>query len=258
MRLNGSDYTDPEAIQFNTIEDAVYMSMKNDVSFIMEDAMNFYEQQSTFNPNMPMRFLIYAGMVYNKYIEVSGSYRRYSTVQQYAPAPRCICFYNGVSEKDDRAVLKLSDAFRGDTRADIDVRVTMININYGHNRELLERCRPLKEYSWFVNEVRVNRMSMDSLENAIDAALGKMPEDFIIKPFIMANKAEVRNMCITEYDEERTFAEQRAEGIEEGMEVGVVKTLYKLVKEGIIDISKAAEEAGMTVGEFEAKASLMG
>lgn len=163
-----------------------------------------------------------------------------------------------MSEKDDKVVLKLSDAFRGDTRADIDVRVTMININYRHNRELLERCRPLKEYSWFVNEVRVNRMSMDGLENAIDAALGKMPEDFIIKPFIMANKAEVRNMCITEYDEERTFAEQRAEGIEEGMEVGVVKTLYKLVKEGIIDISKAAEEAGMTVGEFEAKASLMG
>lgn len=248
--VNNSDYTDPADIKFNTIEDAVYMSMKNDVSFIVEDAMNFYEQQSTFNPNMPMRFLAYAGMAYSRYIEVSGKYRRYSTVQQYAPAPRCICFYNGVSEKDDRAVLKLSDAFRGDTRADIDVRVTMININYGHNRELLERCRPLKEYSWFVNEVRVNRMSMDDLENAVDAALDKMPEDFVIKPFLMANKAEVRNMYITEYDEERTLNEQK--------EDGALEMLCSLVKDGLLDISRAAERVGMTVREFEAEIAARG
>lgn len=248
--VNNSDYTDPADIKFNTIEDAVYMSMKNDVSFIVEDAMNFYEQQSTFNPNMPMRFLAYAGMAYSRYIEVSGKYRRYSTVQQYAPVPRCICFYNGVSEKDDRAVLKLSDAFRGDTRADIDVRVTMININYGHNRELLERCRPLKEYSWFVNEVRVNRMSMDDLENAVDAALDKMPEDFVIKPFLMANKAEVRNMYITEYDEERTLNEQK--------EDGALEMLCSLVKDGLLDISRAAERVGMTVREFEAEIAARG
>lgn len=61
--VNGSHYDDPSAITLNTIEDAVYMSMKNDVSFLIADTVNFYEQQSTFNPNMPMRFLIYAGMV---------------------------------------------------------------------------------------------------------------------------------------------------------------------------------------------------
>ena len=67
--VNGSHYTDASAIKLNTIENAVYMSMKNDVSFLIDNTMSFYEQQSTFNPNMPMRFLIYAGMIYSKYVE---------------------------------------------------------------------------------------------------------------------------------------------------------------------------------------------
>ena len=61
--INGSNYTDPDEIEINTIESAVYLSMRNDVSFLIADVMNLYEQQSTFNPNMPMRFLIYAGML---------------------------------------------------------------------------------------------------------------------------------------------------------------------------------------------------
>ena len=76
--VNGSSYTNPDDIKLTTIEDAVYMNMKNDVSFLITDKMNFYEQQSTFNPNMPMRFLIYAGMVYSKYIETNKSYHKYS------------------------------------------------------------------------------------------------------------------------------------------------------------------------------------
>lgn len=258
--VNGSNYKDTDDIQFNTIESAVYMSMKNDVSFLIEDTMNFYEQQSTFNPNMPVRFLIYAGMAYSRYTQANRSYRRYSTVQQKVPAPRCICFYNGTADKDDRITLKLSDSFDKDMQSDIQVTVTMFNINFGRNKELLDQCRPLKEYSWFVNEVRVNKISAGNLENAIDAALEKMPDDFLIKPFLLENKAEVRNMCITEYDEERTLAEQRAEGREEGRaegrEEGVILTLTNLVKNGLLTLSQAAETANMTVSEFETKTGL--
>ena len=100
--INGSQYTNPDDIQLNTIENAVYMSMKNDVSFLMADTLNLYEQQASFNPNMPMRFLIYAGMVYGRYVEENRSYRRYSSKQQKAPTPKCICFYNGQEDKEDR------------------------------------------------------------------------------------------------------------------------------------------------------------
>ena len=99
--INGSSYDNPDDIKFTTIEDVVYMKMKNDVSFLVSGEMNFYEQQSTFNPNMPMRFFIYAGMVYAKYVENSRNYHRYSSELQKAPTPKCICFYNGSANKEE-------------------------------------------------------------------------------------------------------------------------------------------------------------
>ncbi|MBQ8093306.1 MAG: hypothetical protein IJ242_07005 [Clostridia bacterium] len=216
--VNGTDYTDVDSIRFTTIEDAVYMNMKNDVSFLIANTMSFYEQQATFNPNMPMRFLIYAGMVYSKYIEQTDSYHQYSTTQQKAPTPKCICFYNGVLDKEDRIVLRLRDSFDGE--ADIEVKVTMININYGRNKKLMDMCQPLKEYAWFVAKVNESQRELNDLEVAINTAIDKMPEDFQIRMFLMQNRAEVKRMCITEYNEAKTLAGERMEGIEEGRKEG--------------------------------------
>lgn len=247
--VNGSDYTNPDDIILNTIDNVVYMGMKNDVSFLMGDMMNFYEQQSTFNPNMPMRFLIYAGMVYSKYIEGDNGYHRFSKQQQKAPTPKCVCFYNGTDSKQDRIILSLSDSFDKDSQPDIEVKVTMININYGHNKDLLNACKPLNEYSWFIDKVRNSKTSV--FEEAIDIALTEMPDDFIIKLFLIANRAEVKRMCITEYDESRTLAEQREEGKAEGRAEGFLNALIELVKDGLITISDAANKANMSVAEFE-------
>ena len=275
--VNGSSYTDVKALKLNTIENAVYMGMKNDVSFLVDNTLSFYEQQSTFNPNMPMRFLIYAGMVYSKYVEESKSYHRYSSVQQKAPTPKCVCFYNGTAEKEDRVILSLKDAFEDGTNPDIEVKVTMININYGHNKEILNACRPLEEYAWFVDKVRKNQELTETLEEAIDAAIDELVEDSVIKPFLISNRAEVKRMCITEYDEARTFAEQREEGIEIGIEIGIdkgieigidkgieigidrgieigsIKMLSSLVKGGVLTIEQAATAANVSVSEFEVK-----
>ena len=91
-------------------------------------------------------------MVYSKYIENTEDYNQYSSTVQTAPTPKCVCFYNGTSDKEDKTVLKLTDSFIGDS--DIEVKVLMININYGHNKELLETCKPLLEYSWLINRIR--------------------------------------------------------------------------------------------------------
>ena len=290
--INNTSYTNADDIQITTIQDAVYMKMKNDVSFLVNNIMNFYEQQSTFNPNMPMRFLIYSGMVYSKYIENTKEYHEFSSVQQKAPAPQCICFYNGTSDKDDRMILKLSDSFEPDSRSDIEVYVTMININHGHNKNLLETCKPLEEYSWFVDRVRVLQKEKTTLEECVDIALSELPDDSLIKPFLLANKAEVKRMCITEYNEKRTLdqkieegivigekrgieigekigiekgiekgreegrAEGRAEGKEEGRAEGIFETLGSLVEKGYLTLKQAAKEANMTISEFEAKTGL--
>lgn len=106
----------------------------------------------------------------------------------------------------------------------------MLNINYGRNSELLDACEPLKEYSWFVAAVNENQKEMNNLEAAVDGAIDQMPEECLIKAFLMENRAEVKRMCITEYNEARTRAEDREEGRAEGRAEGESKLAALLVK----------------------------
>ena len=234
--INDSHYTVADEIEFNTLENVLYMGMKNDVSFLIDNTVNFYEQQSTFNPNMPMRMFIYAASVYGSYIDDDdNNYNQYSSKLQTAPAPRFICFYNGTKNTDDKIVLKLSDSFND--KADMELTVTMININYNHNKTLLNTCKPLKEYSWFVDAIRTNQKSTKSLKTSVDKALNKMPDDWLIKPFLMKNKDEVKLMCLTEYNEEKTLAKLRKEYAEEGREEGRIEGKIEVVLNMLADES---------------------
>ena len=157
--VNRTNYTEPDEIEIVTIENAVYMGMKNDLAFILHCHMSLYEHQSTFNPNMPLRGLMYAGMLYDKYIH-RHRLNIYGSKIIRVPIPKLMTFYNGTDETEDRVLLRLSDAFPdgADIReSDIEVTVTMLNINHGRNRELMKACRPLAEYAWFIEEIRKTR-----------------------------------------------------------------------------------------------------
>ena len=234
--INGSNYKNPQDIQFNTIEDAVYLGMKNDVSFIILNELNLWEHQSTYNPNMPMRFFIYAAKLYEKYIS-NSDYYQYSTTLQKAPKPKCICFYNGTANQPEKKVLKLSEAFGGE--ADIEVCVTMLNINYGKNKKLMEACRPLNEYAWLVETIRKYQKELNNLEKAVDTAINEMPDDFIIKKFLLSNRAEVKGMFLTEYNQERVLEQERKE-IEYRVATDMLRDNYPL--SAISKISKLSEE----------------
>ena len=202
--VNGSSYENADDIQYNTIEDAVYLGMRNDVSFIIVNELHLWEHQSTYNPNMPMRFLLYAAKLYEKYI-AGSDYYPYSSVLQPAPRPKCVCFYNGTGNQPERKILRLSEAFGGE--GDIEVAVTILNINYGKNKALMAACEPLNEYAWLVQTIRVNQRTMGNLEVAIDAAINEMPDEFVIKRFLLLNKAEVKGMFLTEYDQEKVLSQ---------------------------------------------------
>lgn len=249
--INGSNYDDPDAIEITTIENAVYMGMRNDVSFLIFDTMNFYEHQSTYNPNMPIRMLIFVGSVYSKYVQDGrNNVNIYSTTQQKLPLPKLVCFYNGLADREDRAVLKLSDAFDSDKDSDIEVNVTMLNINYGHNEQLMESCRALKDYSKYVEEWRVAYKKTANEKEATEEAINALSEDSPIKPFLIANKAEVTMSIITEYDEARTmelFKEEylaagRAEGLEAGRAEGLEAGRAEGRKEARADVVRALKE----------------
>lgn len=219
--INGTDYTDPDKIRFNTIDEAVYMGMRNDVSFIIAAEMNLWEHQSSFNPNMPMRFLDYANKLYEKYMATSDYYL-YSSTLQKIPRPVCICFYNGKKEEPDRQVLKLSQAYEGE--GDIEVTVTMLNINHGKNKKLMEACKPLSEYAWLVDAVRRYQDEKMNLDAAVDASLDEMPDSFVIKSFLIGNRAEVKSMLLTEYNEEKVMQKERQEGQIRGA-IGLARTM---------------------------------
>jgi len=242
--VNGSSYSNPDDIQFNTIDDAVYMSMKNDISFIILNEMNLWELQSSFNPNMPMRFLTYGTQLYEKYTTASGYYK-FSRKLQPLPKPNCICFYNGTAEQPETEVLKLSDAFGGE--GDIEVKVKMLNINYGKNRKLMEACQPLREYAWLVDRVRQHQFVLQNLEAAVDAAISEMPEGFVIRQLLELHRAGVKKMFLTEYDEEKMKEQERKEAFADGVEEANQRTAEDMLRDGkplleILKYSRLPEE----------------
>ena len=246
--VNRSDYTDASLIRITTIREVMYLSMRNDVSFLISDEMNLYEQQSTFNPNMPLRQLQYAGNLYEKYI-TEHKMNKFGAKLLRLPVPKLVVFYNGTMDREDETILRLSDSFPAGADADIEVRVRMININYGRSEDILEACEPLKEYAWLVEEIRVNRKNA-GIEEAVDMAIAQMPRDYVIKPFLEAHRVEVKGMLLTEYNEAETMELFREEGREEGRAEGYVAALVSLVKEGLIPVGVGAERAGISEEAF--------
>lgn len=204
--VNDSHYDNPDDVEITTLEDAVYIGMKNDASFILNEYMNIYEHQSTYNPNMPLRQLMYVGQLYDQY-RSKNKLNVFGTALVPIPIPKLVVFYNGTDkDTEDEQMLYLSDAFIDKSKAeeaDISVRVRMLNINYGRNKKLLEACRPLAEYSWFINKIRYNQsvLALEAKE-AVNRAIDGMPEDYVIHPFLVAHRSEVQMGFLTGISEE--------------------------------------------------------
>ena len=152
--INGTCYDQPEELIITTLEDAIYLGWKNDVSFLIQDVLSLYEHQSTKNPNMPLRGLFYISSLFRGYLK-ENELDPYSSALLKLPTPRYIVFYNGTKEEPDRMELRLSDSFiRKEDEPCIECKALVLNINYGHNQELMGACRKLYEYAYFVQKVR--------------------------------------------------------------------------------------------------------
>jgi hypothetical protein len=143
--VNGTDYDNPDDLEIVTLENAVYMNMKNDLAFLIEASLHLYEHQSTVTPNLPLRDLFYVAREYER---LTAEKSLYTSAIVKIPTPRFLMFYNGAEEQPDCQVLKLSDAYEQKVEEpELELKVTMLNINIGHNAELLEKCKTLKDYS---------------------------------------------------------------------------------------------------------------
>ena len=198
--LNGTAYQDASKLKIVTIENAVYVVMKNDLAFIMAGTLNLYEHQSTFNPNMPVRFLIYLAEEYQKLVEQAET-SIYGTKQVILPTPQCIVFYNGERAMPEEKVLSLSDAFECQKgRSDVELKVRMLNINYGNNQELMNKCRVLKEYAEFVEIARKYILEEKERQGALNRAIDHCIDHDILAEFLKSHRAEVLGMLLEEFD----------------------------------------------------------
>ena len=261
--VNGSDYTDPDALEFNTIDEILYIGMQNDVSFLLFSVLSIWEHQSTLNPNVPIRMFLYAAQLYDKYMTEHDCYR-YSRNLIKLPRPKCICFYNGTEDQPEEVILRLSDAFKqnGEEAIDFDIEVTvrMLNINYGKNKALMEACKPLMEYSWLVENIRQNNKVLGNIEKAVDKTLDEMPDDFVIQKFLLMNKAEVKGMFLTEYDEKKILEQERQEGRAGGIKEANEATAVRMLKAGKLAMEEIANYSALSLAAVQnlAKAVSLG
>lgn len=229
--VNNSDYTDPEELTITTIEDVVYMGMKNDLSFIIDDVMNLYEHQSSFSPNLPLRGFFYFASLYREYIEPVKQ-KLYMDSPMTIPFPQYIVFYNGTKEEPERQEVKLSDLY---LRREKDCKMipalectaTVLNINYGQNKELLEKCRTLKEYSQFIAMIRKYIAEEMIFEEAVKRAVEESIKQGILAEILRKNRSEVIDMILTEYNEEEFREFLKEESWKEGRIEGAIDTCIK-------------------------------
>ena len=228
--VNDSHYTNADDLEINTLDDVMYMGMKNDVSFLFCSYLNLYEAQSTYNPNMPLRGFLYFGDLIKGLLEMRHM-DIYSAAQLKFPMPRFIVFYNGLKEEPERKVLRLSDSFerKSDEEPALECTAIMLNINYGHNRELMEKCQVLHDYSYFVEEVRRGMQSGKTLEEAVDDTINNSMGEGVLKDILRKNRAEVKRVMWSDYNEELHLKNVRQIGYEEGCEAGETNKLISLV-----------------------------
>lgn len=236
--VNGTDYKDPGELEIHTLEDVIYMGIKNDISFLIGDVLNLYEHQSTWSPNLPLRGLFYYAELYRNYLKRKGQ-NLYSNSRIRLPLPRFLVFYNGTSEREERQELRLSENF-----SDVDGQepaleciATVLNINWGKNRELMEKCKKLQDYSRFIAVIREQLKAGMDIREAMGYAINFCIDHEILSDILTQYGGEIMNSILREFDEEEyrrmLEEESRRDGFEQGHKAGTerVNRLIKLLAE---------------------------
>ena len=253
--VSGKHYTNPEALTINTLENAIYMSMSNDVSFIIDSRLSLYEHQSTYCPNIPLRFFHYLSDLYSGMIKAKNIY---GTKKIMIPPPHFVVFYNGPEKRDEIEVLKLSDLYEiQEEEVDLELNVVMININRGNNQQLMDTCRTLKDYSEYIYRMREYAKEAP-IEEAVERTITECIREGILKEFLEQNRAEAMAMSIYEYNEaqhmkmEREdayadghksgFADGHKSGFEDGQKAGnrdgqnrMLQLIQKMTEDGMVE-----------------------
>ena len=245
--VTGNTYQNADDLKIVTLENAIYMGMKNDLAFMLETNIYLYEHQSTLNSNIPLRDLIYIGIEYQQYVDDKSLY---SSRLQKIPALKFMVFYNGTDAVDDRVELRLSNAYEHLAgEPDLELKVLMLNVSEGHNKELMEQCQTLKEYAIYVARVRKYTSEMN-LNDAVARAIDECIKEGILVEFLRKNRSEVKMVSILEYDKEWEEKKLRKAEYEAGKTEGITEVIQNMYRLGY-STEKIAEATDKTIEEVE-------
>ena len=243
--LNNTAYTDEKELEIFTLENAIYMNMKNDVSFLLDSQLSLYEHQGSFCPNMPLRDLGYVARQLERY---TANQSLYSSRLVKIPTPHFVVFYNGLDKQPEQRILKLSDAYERETaEPELELKVLMLNINYGCNKELLERCKTLQGYSILVHRIRTYAKEQPQ-EEAVDRAVQECIQEGILADILKKQRTEVMAMSLFEYNEEEELRKRDQMTLEQGREIGLRQGEEQGFRRGEEQGFRRGEEQGFRKG----------
>lgn len=251
--ISGKNLTNPDELTINTLEDAIYVGLKNDISFIFDESISIYEHQSTFTPNLALRGFFYIADLYKS---IYYSDKIYTKSRIFVLTPRLVVFYNGNEDIPDVTEQHLSDSFFDKSnRSDLEVTAHIYNINYGHNKELMAKCRKLYEYCTFVNMVKevMNNTTINDLRSALDEIIDECISGNILADVLTAERNRVMTTILAQFDAEKYIEYEREYSYSEGLEMGRseerANTIRRMLESGKSP-SEIAEFCGYDINEI--------
>lgn len=227
--INKTHYNNPDELIIRTLNGSTFLGMKNDVSFVIDYEINLYEHNSTPCPNIPLRDLFYIASSYRKIIPMRDTYK---AEMIKIPAPRFYVFYNGTAPLPDKKEHRLSEMFvKSYSNLDLELVVTILNINEGRNQELMQSCKTLREYSIFVSKVRkythkaklehpkedYRKNKKSIVRDAVTIAIDECIMEDVLRDFFVANRKEAIDMCTLECTTEEQLKVLSDESYDKGV-----------------------------------------
>ncbi|OON99093.1 MAG: hypothetical protein ATN35_00410 [Epulopiscium sp. Nele67-Bin004] len=246
--LTGRDDITEADITVTTLKEtnAIYVQIRNDLSFIIGADIFLVEQQSKVNPNMPVRQGSY---YFNTLSELFGNAVFHSTTKKQIPRPILITFVNGNPKGISSEIIKLSDMFEPNIKDDkqglikiddiyqsyIEVCVQVVYLNHPDNEKFLDTIPSLKGYAIFTQSLKHYQSKGHTKEEAVELAIDYTINQQLLVSLLLKEREGVKSMVMAQITQEEwdtfKFAEGKAEGKEEGKaegrNEGKIEMLYK-------------------------------
>ena len=221
--MNNTHYDNPDDLDIFLLENGISLTIRNDASFIIYNHLCIYEHQASFNPNMPIRELIYFSNLIMRLIR-TNRINVYGRTQVKLPTPQFIVFYNGTDKRPEREQFRLSHAFDElEGEPPIELICSAININPDMNCELRERSYVLNGYCIFVEKVRQYIKQDIALEKALDISVEECIREHILEDFFSEHGNEVKKMETLDFTFETRIELEKRDARLEGQREGEIK-----------------------------------